>query len=873
MWTALMLAVLGSACMAANKATSVKFDSFWKAEPTTVAIPVGMADGTTQLKFPAMPQKQGEVPVIRFKAYLKTPTFAGWSQYLKLNLNGKVLGSVLDETKSRVLNRERLAITDVGTWSTYKEDAILTFFGPSGDMVDPRVQTDKDEACWYLMDVSDAANKVIIGVDDRIESQEPNTLTLTNTYHQLDSGETAACREMVIENFEAGYVPESEVKGLRHNDMLQVKPAVGPSVSTGSAKITVAKDGAIQLSIGGESYFFAGLYSYPGKDTMGFNSMGMPNNSAADWKIVRTLDSKHGDIVVVGEWKNYRITRTIVPDNGRFHIHDKVTNKTDKPLGMAIKYNAITNKPFADGSVHICGSATLVNTPNCGTNPSLFIKQNKSSMGLVVEDSVFRLQMAMTRMENRVEYATKNFGLEPKKSYTIDWTIYPSKSTDFWNFVNRVRNDWKVNYTVLGPCPLGDEKVVPGRRSLLYPLTPWFRYYSQGEKLTPVEYKKLVQPKIKKLLAAQPDAIPMALVETNLVPFDTRKSKVAIPGGTRDRKDVERVGYGHELTKEQTEYVKTLPWWDSQIKTSDGRGVVDTYYSAVPYCNLMVYPAPGNYHLKYMLWQVDFLMDNVGMKGIYIDQFNLGLKLEQPGRSDYSKWDGHTVDLKPSGEIDRKYTDATLVGSPARAQIVKHILSKGGVVITNGHPVTRETTGLPMMAMAETEWDLSSPQDLLAWKEPPYMPAILEANLSSPIGLGIRPNRFNDYGKEHCAEIIQKWVITCLKNGTLYYYYTYDIPKTGPGAGDYGIINHMFPFTPVELHAGWLIGKERILTAKSGDFFWNHPTRPIVLVFDSKGYSAKPKSLKITKKNNGWKVLLGIKDWQQTAVIKDPAEK
>jgi hypothetical protein len=138
---------------------------------------------------------------------------------------------------------------------------------------------------------------------------------------------------------------------------------------------------------------------------------------------------------------------------------------------------------------------------------------------------------------------------------------------------------------------------------------------------------------------------------------------------------------------------------------------------------------------------------------------------------------------------------------------------------------------------------------------------------------GIRPNRFGDYGNQHWAEIIQKWVITCLKSGTVYYYYTYDIPKKGPGAGDYGIINHMFPFTPVELHSGWLVGKERILTAKSGDFFWNHPTRPIVLAFDSKGYSVKPKSLKITKKGNGWKVILGIEDWQQTAVIKDPAEK
>ncbi|HEY3298459.1 MAG TPA: hypothetical protein VGK34_07380, partial [Armatimonadota bacterium] len=187
--------------------------------------------------------------------------------------------------------------------------------------------------------------------------------------------------------------------------------------------------------------------------------------------------------------------------------------------------------------------------------------------------------------------------------------------------------------------------------------------------------------------------------------------------------------------------------------------------------------------------------------------------------------------------------------------------------------VEKETRGLPVQSFAESEWDLSSAEDLLSWKEPPYMPAITEGLLSSPIALGIRPTRFGQFGTDNWAEIIQKWVITCLKNGSVYCYYTYTIPTSGPGAGEYGIINHMFPFTPVELHAGWLIGKERILTAKSGSFFWAHPQKPIVLAFDSKGYQIKPQSLNMVQKDKGWQVEIGLRDWQETAVIKDPAEK
>jgi hypothetical protein len=274
-----------------------------------------------------------------------------------------------------------------------------------------------------------------------------------------------------------------------------------------------------------------------------------------------------------------------------------------------------------------------------------------------------------------------------------------------------------------------------------------------------------------------------------------------------------------------------------------------------------------------MLHQIDYSMDVIGLRGIYMDQFNIGIKIEQPGRPDYSKWDGHTVNLKPNGEIEKMYTDVTYIGAPARAEIIRHVREKGGVVMTNGHPVDRETASLGVQAVAETEWDLGSPQELLSWKEPPYMPAIAEGQLSSPISLGIRPGRFGEFGTEHWAEIIQKWVITCLKSGTVYYYYAYTIPTTGPGAGDYGIINHMFPFTPVELHAGWLIGKERILTAKSGSFYWDHPTKPTVLAFDIKGYAIKPEMLDMTKKGNGWQVNLKIDDWQQTAVIQDPSEK
>jgi hypothetical protein len=844
--------------------------TFWKSS-APISVPVTDKDGTAHIDFPAVPGKAGMVPVVRFKAYLKTAENAGWARYMKLDLNGKALLSNTGDGKARLLNRASDMQTGGGPSIVYKDDLLLTFFTPGTGEIDARVQTDRDRGCWYLLDISDAVHQVVIGLDNRIESQGDNRLDITNTYKSLNAGETAGCKEFVVESVEVGYISADAATKLRGVETPRMAAQAGPSLTAGDGKIIAGKDGTLELRVGKESYFYAANYSYPGKDMIKYNSMG-PGQSASNWKITRLLDAKKKSIVVKGFYKDYTVTRTIVANGDRFRVFDKITNLTNQPLGMKFRYSAITNNPFTKDNVSICGSRTLDSTDNAATNPSIFVNQAKSSMGVIVEDTVFRLQMEVVRKGNWVDFGSSHFGVEPKKSYTLEWTIYPSKSTDYWNFVNRVRRAWNVNFTIIGPCPLGDENVVPGRRGRIYPVNPWFRYHN-GVKYDAAQYKALVKPKVEKLLALQPDAIPMGLVETNLVPYDTRKSGGVVPAGTMTGNDATRTGYGLELTAAQTEWMKKLPWWDSQIKTADGRGIVDTYYAEPPYTDLMVYPAPGNYHLKYMKWQANFLMKEVGMKGVYMDQFNLGIRLTQPGRSDYSKWDGHTVDLKSNGEIERKYTDCTLVGSPARAEIIRNILDQKGLVLVNGHPVARETTGLQIHAFAETEWDLGSAEELLAWTEPPYLPAIAEAHLSSPISLGIRPGRFGKIGEENTAEIIHRWVIACLKNGTLYYYYTFIIPKEGPGAGDYGIVNHMFPFTPVELHSGVLIGKERILTAKSGSFFWNNATKPAVLAFDVKGYQIEPEKLSIVKKGKGWQVDLALKDWLQTAVIESPNDK
>ena len=81
--TTMLLILTASVCVAAGKAETAKFESIWKS-PSTVIVPV-LADrnGQAAVQFPAVPKKRGCIVVIRFKAYLKTPSYAGWGELLE----------------------------------------------------------------------------------------------------------------------------------------------------------------------------------------------------------------------------------------------------------------------------------------------------------------------------------------------------------------------------------------------------------------------------------------------------------------------------------------------------------------------------------------------------------------------------------------------------------------------------------------------------------------------------------------------------------------------------------------------------------------------------------------------------------------------
>ena len=85
-------------------------------------------------------------------------------------------------------------------------------------------------------------------------------------------------------------------------------------------------------------------------------------------------------------------------------------------------------------------------------------------------------------------------------------------------------------------------------------------------------------------------------------------------------------------------------------------------------------------------------------------------------------------------------------------------------------------------------------------------------------------------------------------------------------AGGYEISNLMFPFTPVELHEGYLIGKERTIAAISGTYTVSGAKAPRISCFDIFG-NPTAANCKVTGTANNWQAECKLKDWNEVVII------
>jgi hypothetical protein len=149
--------------------------------------------------------------------------------------------------------------------------------------------------------------------------------------------------------------------------------------------------------------------------------------------------------------------------------------------------------------------------------------------------------------------------------------------------------------------------------------------------------------------------------------------------------------------------------------------------------------------------------------------------------------------------------------------MVDMITSKGKRLIVNGGG-----------AKSETMMKLFNKNRVMGFVETGSITSLIRSQLSTPIGLG-------DHLTERNETDCYRNMVEFLKYGALYYWYYVGIrPITHKT-----LTSYMFPITPVEIGNGYVIGKERIIAAKSGWYSFGAKEKAEAHFFDQNGVEVK----------------------------------
>jgi hypothetical protein len=619
-----------------------------------------------------------------------------------------------------------------------------------------------------------------------------------------------------------------------------------PAVNVGSQPkydVVIFKGGGFIVSVADEKYLFESSFSFP---NAGYNKLVCQDNAddtgEKEMEIhVNFPEEDTIEVLLTGRY--YQLRRLIIKEAHRISVKDTFTNLVEEDIGIIIS-NSV--KCCGDmEKLYVCGidyssgekrkSTIVFEEPRFGIpsdNPTLFIGQKNTGVGLVAEDDVYRVHLGV-KYDNNVGYMyTQHFGLASKKSYTLEWAIYIVYPPSYWNFINLVRRDWNVNYTIDGPLmflgadyviqtPIEDLKKMEAKRKWrLIAITPWHDYWD-GYGLTRGEYASIVKPAIDKLKKVKSDVKVLMCVELPL----------------------------KELSPEEVaEYVDSIPVLPNGELSLDKpyQREVPPERAAKGYKLYDVYPEIGNKRFKEIIGYIDFAIDECGFDGIYFDSF-MGHCYEV--YNTYDKWDGYSVDIDPKNfTVSRKYACLQLITRDAIKKIIEYVKSKSGVVVTNSRPPIKSIESLEIYTFYEKNTHSEGLHTELSTSA---------THLHTPVCLG-------DINVRDSLKDFMDDVRLQLKHGTLYYPYNVRLPE---GQEYYGVINYMFPFTPIAIYEGVLMGEERIITLKSGVYGWGDKSIVKCHLFDEDGQEI-PADQRIKLLEEGGKTYVGvILDSGQIAIL------
>lgn len=514
-----------------------------------------------------------------------------------------------------------------------------------------------------------------------------------------------------------------------------------------------------------------------------------------------------------GKWQKrsnryFTVGRQIEKRGEAVIVRDTFTNLTAEDLPL-MQRHLVAMKPE---KVWLAGlsPASRTGSDSEPKNPTTFAlvkgpdasSARQPGIGLMAIDDVFQVHVRSFSDGKSFGLADDNFVLRPRATHTAEWAILPvihpasgapgaaesldAKHVDadeaYFSFVNAARRLRDVNFTIDGgfaflradPRHIGkwsDEQVAAFIKNKSA------RYLSMT--ITYPRYHGLY-----------PHGTAFQTLKFDEWKKELRRRRALAP-------HVKHLAYFHcfidVLDGAEQKYA------DARVLRGDGSQAI----YGQPYDKIF-FPTETNTFGRDVAKNVDMILGKIGCDGVYWDEMAYSRYRYHYGEP----WDGCSADIDPQTmRIRRLKSSVTLVTGPWRVALAKRILARGPL-IANGAPHTRTMANLHFPRFVETG----------------SISHCTGAQLFTPIALG-------DHLTERSEVDAYRVMLRALDYGCVYYWYNdLTVVPTHPH-----LTRFMFPITPLELHKGFIIGEERIITNRSGLFGWGDDSGHEVSVFDDAG--------------------------------------
>lgn len=729
------------------------------AELSIIADEVSIPPQQTQsFEFGNVPQHETAV-LLEVTARLHFRGLAGSNFFMKLALNGRKIRAARSRRVVRLVNKPVVSPVAPGLPASWCGAAWRLIYAPDFE-VGRKAPYYEGDPYTFVLDVTDLVNPAA-----------ENRLDITNTARRLtgwNEPEGNLVLGKLTVHTQPGTSPTMQETAVLEPVVNTGQPAAGPAAYRGE----LLAGGGFAIEAGAKHWEFASAFSFPEAGLNRLVPAAEPDRSGQPaWQPRVHSEGDGGQVLAEGP--HYRLQRRVRFTPRKVEVADSLTNLSrEATLGLLVRHEVGIDEPD-EVAVRLAGNPDPALTDYYSPpNPSVHLAAGDHALGLLCEDDVFRNQARLfcTAEPSVAGLCTEMLFLPAGGTYTLRWSVYPVAGRDYFDFVNLVRDDWGSNVTVDGA---------------------WTFFSADAILAMPTE---MIREKLERL------GIRYACSWGGWVDPKQDRARIGFGAGVMDDywSDYRRrLREAAARLREAAPGIKVLVYYDSQRDTSEG-GVEqfhDSWLTDAKGSQLFtdwggrfsrtwsVVATRDNAFGQAMLSVADRYLDEIDADGLYWDEMEC-VAYGTPLMT-YNAADGHSclLDLEQYA-IQRPIGITTLLGEAHRLAVIERVRKRGGTIMGNGPPNTRAilATGVPRMVEVQHN-------DYWCY----------EGNFGTPLGYMSSDLDF--------ANVTRGIRLACLPVGTSFQY-------------EHEISRYLFPFTPIEIYQGYLLGEERIITLHSGSYGW-----------------------------------------------------